>query len=105
MMTTKASVVGSSRRATALAPEDPGEVSPPPPNEPEVVPPPPPEEVPLPLPEEASAPQPVEVVSIPALTADEATWSVNLFCEVFNKLRQVAVHLGVPAPMIRYRGP
>jgi hypothetical protein len=42
--------------------------------------------------------QPVEAISAPALTADEATWSVNLFCEAFNRLRQVAIHLGVRAP-------
>jgi hypothetical protein len=64
---------------TALAPEEPEEVSPPPP-------------------EEAPAPQPVEVVSAPTLTADEATWLVNLFYEAFNRRRQVAIHLGVIAP-------
>ena len=57
-----------------------------------------PEEVPPPPPEEASAPQPVEAVSAPPLTANEATWSVNLFREAFVRLRRVAVHLRVPVP-------
>jgi hypothetical protein len=87
-------------------------VPPPPLDEPEEVPPhlpdeleevPPhlpeePEEVPLPPHEEEPVPQPVEVVSSLALTADKASWSVNLFCEAFNRLQWVAVHLGVPAP-------
>jgi hypothetical protein len=83
-----------------LAPEEPEEVLPPPPDEPEEVPPPPPEEpeeMTPPSHEEALTSQPVEVVYAPTLTADEATWSVNLFCEAFNRLRQVAVHLEVPA--------
>jgi hypothetical protein len=83
------------KEGTALEPEKPEEVSPPPPppDEPEEVPPPPPDE-----PEEALAPQPVEAVSAPPLTADEATWSVNLFHDAFVRLRWVAVHLGVPVP-------
>jgi hypothetical protein len=32
------------------------------------------------------------------LSADEATWSVNLFCDAFVKLRKVAIHLRVPVP-------
>jgi hypothetical protein len=76
-------------------------MSPPPPTEGK---PPPPEEVKPPLPKEVKPPrrmvalQPVAVVRAPALHADEATWSVNLFHEAFVKLRKVAVHLGVPAP-------
>jgi hypothetical protein len=50
------------KEGTALAPK---EVPLPPPNEPEEVLPPPPEEAPV--------PQPMEIISAPALTADEAT--------------------------------
>jgi hypothetical protein len=77
------------------------EVPPPPPAEPKVVLPPPPAEVKPPPPDEpkeAHAPQPMVVVRAPPLNADEATWSVNLFCDAFVKLRKVAAHLGVPAP-------
>jgi hypothetical protein len=95
------------------------EVPPPPPAEPEKVKPPPPEEVPPPppaevkppLPEEVKPPPPKEVkppqrkalhpmavVRAPALNADEATWSANLFHKAFVKLREVAVQLGVLAP-------
>jgi hypothetical protein len=35
-------------------------------------------------------------VRAPALSADEASWSANLFHEAFVKLRKVAVYLGVP---------
>jgi hypothetical protein len=81
------------KEGTTLAPEEPEEVPPLPPDEPEEVPPPPPDE-----PEEALAPQPVEAVSAPPLSADEATWSVNLFHDTFVRLRRVVVHLGVPVP-------
>jgi hypothetical protein len=96
------------------------EVSLPPPAEPEKVKPPPPEEVPPPPPVEVKLPpseevklpppkevkpprrkvalQPMAVVRAPALNADEATWSANLFHEAFVKLRKVAIHLMVPAP-------
>jgi hypothetical protein len=40
----------------------------------------------------------VAVVRAPALNADEATWSANLFHEAFVKFRKVAVHLRVPTP-------
>jgi hypothetical protein len=97
-------------------PAEPEEVSPPPPEEvppppPEEVPPPPPAEVKPPLPEEVKPPppkevkppqrkalHPVAVVRAPALNADEATWSANLFHKAFVKLREVAVQLGVLAP-------
>jgi hypothetical protein len=96
-------------------PVEPEKVPPPPPAEPEEVPPAspakpekvkprPPEEVKPPPPKEVKPPQrkvvlqPVAVVRAPALNADEATWSANLFHEAFMKLRKVAVHLGVPVP-------
>jgi hypothetical protein len=81
---------GETRGGAAAPPDEPEEVPPPPPDEPE--------EVPPPLPEEALVSQPVEVVSAPALTADDASWSVNIFCEAFNRLQWVTVHLGVPGP-------
>jgi hypothetical protein len=65
------------------------EMPPPPPTE---VKPPPLEEVKPPLPKEVKSPrrkvalQPVAVVRAPALNADEATWSTNLFHEAFVKL-------------------
>jgi hypothetical protein len=60
------------KEGTTLVPdEEPAELPPPLPNEPEEVSPPPPEEV--------LALQPVEVVA-PAITAGEATWSVNSRC-------------------------
>jgi hypothetical protein len=89
------------KEGKVLAPEEPEDGPPPLPDEPEEVSPPPPdesEEVPPPPPEEALVTQPMKDVSAPALTTDEATWSVNLFREAFNRLRQVVVHLGVPAP-------
>jgi hypothetical protein len=68
------------------------------------MPPPPPEEVKPPLLKEVKPPrrkvalQPVAVVRAPALNAEKATWSVNLFHEAFVKLQKVAVHLEVPTP-------
>jgi hypothetical protein len=93
-------------------PGEPEEVLPPLLTEPEEVRPPPPAEVKLPPLEEVKSPppkevkpprhkvalHPVAVVCAPALNADKATWSSNLFHEAFMKLRKVAVHLGVPAP-------
>jgi hypothetical protein len=76
------------KEGIALAPEEPEEVAPPPTEEPE--------EVSLPPPEEA--PPPVEAAPTLALTAEEASWAINLFREAFNKLRGVAVHLGVLGP-------
>jgi hypothetical protein len=103
------------KEGTALAPEEPEEVSSPMPNEPEEVPPPfpnKPEEVPPPpldeaeeVPpspldelEEALALQPAAVVSAPPLNAEEATWSVNFMGDAFVRLRRVVVRLGVPIP-------
>jgi hypothetical protein len=63
-----------------------------------------PEVVKLPPPKEVKSPrrkvalQPVAAVRTPAQSADEATWSANLFHEAFVKLRKVAIHLGVPPP-------
>jgi hypothetical protein len=85
-------------------PTEPEEMPPPSPAEPEKVKPPSPEEVKPPPPKEVKPPrrkvalQTVAVVRAPALNADEATWSANLFHEAFVKLRKVAVHLGLPPP-------
>jgi hypothetical protein len=57
-----------------------------------------PEEVPPPLPEEALVLPPVEVTPAPTLIAEEASWAVNLFRKALDRLRRVAVHLGVLGP-------
>jgi hypothetical protein len=67
------------KEGTALEPEEPEQV------------------LPLSL-EEAPPPAPVEAAPAPEITAEEANWSVNLFREAFNMLRQVVIHLGVPGP-------
>jgi hypothetical protein len=76
-------------------------VPPPLPTEPEEVEPPPPTEVKPPLPEEVKPPrrnvvlQPVAAVRAPPLSTEEAFWSTKLFLKAFEKLRKVAIHLGV----------
>jgi hypothetical protein len=81
--------VAPDRQARGGAVAPPEEVPPPLPAE---VKPPPPEEVKPPPPKEVKPPrrkvtlQPMAVVCAPALNADEATWSANLFHKAFVKL-------------------
>jgi hypothetical protein len=84
-----------------VPPLPPEEVSPPTPTE---VKPPPPEEVKPPPPKVVKPPrrkvarQTVAVMRVPALSAQDASWSAKLLHEAFVKLREVAVHLGVQPP-------